>query len=118
MYQQRCTFRHDTVLCKIIETLKTFNLNIKEALSIPSKSSIKFVKKGAKVPHKKTLPIGILHHASDWILLADLNRNYCFRVHIAFTQLRPDITIFSNGLRKVILIELTCPCEGNMKSWH
>ena len=23
-----------------------------------------------------------------------------------------------NGLRKVILIELTCPCEENMESWH
>ena len=77
-----------------------------------------FVKKGAKVPRKRTPPVGILHHASDWVLLADLNSNYCFPVHIAFTQLRPDITIFSNSLRKVILIELTCPCEENMESWH
>ena len=37
---------------------------------------------------------------------------------MAFTQLRSDITIFSNSLRKVILIELTCPCEENMESWH
>ena len=77
-----------------------------------------FVKKGAKVPRKRTPPVGILHHASDWVLLADLNSNYCFPVHIAFTQLRPEITIFSNSLRKVILIELTCPCEENMESWH
>ena len=61
-------------------------------------------------------PVG--HHESDWVLLADLNSNYCFQVHIAFTQLRPDITIFSNNLRKVILIELTCPCKENMESWH
>ena len=67
---------------------------------------------------KRSPPVGILHHASDWVLIADLNSNYCFPVHIAFTQLRPDITIFSNNLRKVILIELTCPCEENMESWH
>ena len=76
------------------------------------------MKKEAKVLHKRSPPVGILHHASDWVLIADLNSNYCFPVHIAFTQLRPDITIFSNNLRKVILIELTCPCEENMESWH
>ena len=47
----------------------------------------------------------------------DLSR-YIIAVHTAFTQLRPDITIFSNSLRKVILIELTYPCEENMESWH
>ena len=62
--------------------------------------------------------VGILYHSSDWVLLADLNSNYCFAVQIGFTQLRPDITIFSNSLRKVIPIELTCHCEGNMESWH
>ena len=79
---------------------------------------MKFVRKGAKVPRKRTPAVGILHHESDWILIADLNKNYCFPFHIAFTQLRPDIRICSNRLRKVILIELTRPCEENKESWH
>ena len=116
--QERYTFRHDTVLRQFIATLKTFISNIKEAVPISAKTSIKFVKKRAKVPRKRSPLVGILHHASDWVLIADLNSNYCFPVHIAFTQLRPDITIFSNNLRKVVLIELTCPCEENMESWH
>ena len=70
------------------------------------------------MPCKRSPPIGILHHASDLVVIADLNSNYCFPVHIAFTRLRPEITVFSNNLRKVILIELTCPCEENMESWH
>ena len=70
------------------------------------------------MPHKRTPPVGIFDHASDWVLLAHLNSNYCFPIHITFTQLRPDITIFSNALRKVILIGLTCPCEENMESRH
>ena len=37
---------------------------------------------------------------------------------MAFTELRPDITFFSNKLKRVILIELTCPCEENMEAWH
>ena len=60
---------------------------------------------------------GILLYALDWILLVHRNSN-CFPVYIAFTQLRSDITILSNILRKVILIELTCPCEENMEPWH
>ena len=70
------------------------------------------------MPRKRTPPAGILHHACDWIILADLNKTHCFPVHIAFNQLRPNITIFSNSLRKVILIEITCPGEENMKSWQ
>ena len=37
---------------------------------------------------------------------------------IAFTELRPDITIFSNKVKRVILIELTCPYEENMDTCH
>ena len=78
LQQGRHTFRHDSVLWKIIEAIKTFILNIKEAVPIPVMPSIKFVKKGAKVSHKRTSPVGILHHALDWVLLPYLNSNYCF----------------------------------------
>ena len=107
-----------TVWHNISGSLKNFILNIKQEVPISPKSSIKFVKKGTKVPHKRTPPVGILHQASDLILLAGIDSNYCFSIQITFTQLRPDITIFSNVLRKVILIELTCLCEENMESWN
>ena len=55
------TLRHDTVLHQVIEALQTFISNIKEAVPISAKSSIMFVKKGAKVPRKRILPVGILH---------------------------------------------------------
>ena len=89
LQQETYTFRHDTVLHKIIESLKSFILNIKQAVPISPKSSIKFVKKGTKVSRKITPPVGILHQASDWVLLLDLDGYYCFPIHIAFTQLRP-----------------------------
>ena len=118
LQEGRYTFRHDTVLCGVIEILKSFIVNLKDAVPISAKSSIKFVGKGAKVTHKRIPSVGILHHASQWILLADLNENCCFPVHIAFTHLRPDITIFSSSLRKAIFIELACPYEENMDFWH
>ena len=110
LLQGRYTFRHETALHQVIAALKTFISNIKEAVHIFAKASIKFVKKRAKVPSKTNPPVGILHHASDWVLTAGLNSNYYFPVHIVFTHLRPDITIFSKNLTKVILIELTCTC--------
>ena len=65
LLQGRYTFRHDTVLRQAIAALKTFISNIKEVVPISAKISITFVKKGAKVPHKMSPPVGILHHASE-----------------------------------------------------
>ena len=45
LQQGRYTFRHNTILHKVIEAVKNFILNIKEAVPILAKSSIKFVKK-------------------------------------------------------------------------
>ena len=59
LQQGRYAFRHDTVLHQVIEALQTSISNIK----------------GAKVPRKWTPPVGILHYASDRVLLADLNSN-------------------------------------------
>ena len=71
-----------------------------------------------RVKNKNSSPSAILHQASDWVLLGDLDGSFSFPPHIAFTELRPDIIIFSNNLKRVILIELTCPCEENMEAWQ
>ena len=68
--------------------------------------------------NKSSSPSRILHQASDWILLGHVDDTFSFPPHIAFTELGPDITIFSNKLKKVILIELTCLCEENMEAWN
>ena len=73
LQQVRYTFRHDTVLHKIIKSLKSFILSIKQAAPISPKSSFKSVKMGTKVPGKRTSPVGILHQTSDWVLLHDFH---------------------------------------------
>lgn len=67
---------------------------------------------------KRSKPTGLLHLADDWVFLVDLGNGFVFPGHIAITSLRPDIVIYSNCSKHVILIELTCPCEENMESWH
>ena len=78
--QRGYTFRHYTVLPKVIEALKNFILNMKKALTLCTKLSIKFPKKGPNVPRKRILPLDISYHASNRILLRELNSNYCFPV--------------------------------------
>ena len=49
---------------KSLKLSKPFTVNIKEAIASSAKSSIKFVKKGAKAPQKRTPPVCTVHHAS------------------------------------------------------
>ena len=74
--------------------------------------------KDFQLTNKMTPHVGILHQSVDWIFKADLDKNNNFPLHTAYTELQPDITIYSNSAKKVILIELTCPWEENMEKWH
>ena len=115
--QGRFTFRHDNVLASLVSVIKTFLKTIKATK--PKKSNtIHFIKAGTNAPKIRSNPKGILHLTSDWQLISDLGQNYVFPCQIALTELRPDIVIFSNTLKRCLLLELTCPCEENMASWH
>ena len=110
--QGRFTFHHDSVLRIIITNIRSFIKNIKStAPTLKQPTIIKFVKKRTRVKNKKSSPSEILHQTSDWVFLGDLDGTFSFPPHTAFTELRPDITIFFNKLKRVILIEFTCPCE-------
>ena len=73
-------------------------------------------KKPQTTPRKGFL--GILHSASDWNLEFDLDGMLVVPVFLAVSTLHPDILLFSRSTKKVIIIELTCPCEENMSQWH
>ena len=97
----RFTFRHDNVLRIIITNIRSSITNIKSTVPTSKQPiKIKFVKKGTRVKNKNSSPSGILHQASDWVSLGDLDGSFSFPPHIAFTELRPDITIFSNKLKE------------------
>ena len=83
--------------------------NIKSAVPTSKQpTKTKFVKKGTRIKNKNYLPSGILHQGPDCWLAP----------HIAFTELMPDRTTFSNSLKRVILVKLTCLCEQNMEARH
>ena len=116
--QGRFTFRHDNVLRIIISNIRSSIKTIKSSVPSSKQPVNKICKKRNQSKNQNSSPSGILHQASGWVLLGDLDGTFSFAPHIAFTELRPDTTVFSNKLKRVILIELTCPSEENMEAWH
>ena len=117
LQQGRFTFRHDSVLQHLVLVLKSFLKNL--PINTTKKcNTIKFVKSGTKCSKTKSSSKGILHLASDWILLADVKGDYLFPFQLALTELCPDILLFSKSSKRAVLVELTCPCEENIENWH
>ena len=114
---------HDNVLSKLKNLLEAAIKDIRPASNPKPKPwwEIKFVPQGHRQPkYKKPSPrSGILHKASAWNIHVDISsKSLIFPSHIAITELRPDLVIFSNVSKIVILIELTCPCEENFADRH
>ena len=82
-----------------------------------------FTKAGRKPVKDKSNPTGILHLASDCVLI-NIKDKYKTCTVIMFPLFKVlslgfVLTfIFSNALRKVVLFELTCPHEQSMVNWH
>src|ERR1700753_1670522 len=69
---------------------------------------MKFVKAGQTCKPRNWRPPSVLQLATDWRISADLpHLSYQFPLHIAVTAQRPDVVIWSESLRTIILLELT-----------
>ena len=87
------TFHHVSVL-KIIVNIGSFIKNTKSTVPTSKQPrKIKFVKKGTRLKNKNSSFSGILHQASDWVVLVDLDGTFSFPPHIAFTELKLGKTI-------------------------
>ena len=62
--------------------------------------------------------LGVLHSACDWNLKFNLDGMLVVPLFLAVCILRPHILLFSRFTKKVIIIELTCPCEENIRQWR
>jgi len=118
--QKRYNWRHDSVLANIevalSKLLREFNSKRPVSLVNATKQSFKasFVRKGENPSQKKpdTLPLALLDCANDWNIRVDFDHKQAdFPVSIFPTSLRPDIVLWSEMSRVVILLELTCCAE-------
>ena len=120
--EKRYTWRHDSVLLAVESVLRPHvaKFNALRAPKIIPHITSSFVRAGANVPPRadNTQQAScLLDGASDWKILVDYDhRNVVFPPEIYATIERPDIIIWSLSVKKVFLIELTCPAEKGIQA--
>ena len=121
LHQGRYTWRHDSVLEVLQRHLTSFWKHVKSEPLQDQAPFIRLVKEGApRLPCQRRnvrplLSDDVLRCARDWQFLFDVGTGYSiFPPEIAATRQRPDVVIFSQSLRVVILIELTVPLEDRI----
>ena len=73
--------------------------------------------RNSAIPLPKKECTNILQKANDWEVLVDEeHKQIVFPPQIAETAKRPDITIYSERTKTVIIIELTVPVEENLSN--
>ena len=108
LQQDRFTFRHDSVLQHLLLVLKSFLKDLPNNTT-EKYNTIKFVKSGTKFSKTNIVSKGILHLASDWILLADMKGDYLFPFQLPLTELHPDTVLISKSSKRAVLLKFTCP---------
>ena len=114
------TWRHNNVLRVVAEVVeqKVERNNLEQA-PCNTRHFISFVKEGSQSRSYSTKPrSNILSSATDWRIMADLDGKGGFPEDIAITALRPDIIIWSESRKEVIIGELTVPWEDNIDDAH
>ena len=79
-----------------------------------------FVLQGQALPKQKSTPVvSLLEQAVDWHITVDLPAIlYKFPFHITITEKKPDLVLWSETLRTIVLLELTVPHESNVRTAH
>ena len=134
LYGDRYTWRHDSVLKNLELALRSHidehntkhnvkQVKIRKQIAPLYKSFVvqtdskKKTYGVRKTPLKPPVRKSLLDGATDWKMLVDYNHDiYIFPVHIFPTTKRPDILLYSDSLKLVILSELTCPMEEGMEA--
>ena len=114
---QMYTWRHNRVLAILAEITETQCRVANEQPTQDPKPCISFLQEGEAPPRQVSKPQGqkFLAAAKDWHMAADLKEARHFPHHIVHTQERPDIVIWSDTVKRVIIVELTVPWEENME---
>ena len=116
---KRYNWRHDQVLRAIGTTLqKRLETPVKKKRK---KKWVVFKSNSGKynIPDTQRTALeeeDVLNRAKDWVLVQDEdNAQRQFPQHIVNTPLRPDIVVYSDELKTVFLVELTCGDESNFE---
>ena len=111
--QDRYTWRHNSVLCVLINFLSKYILDEKNEVVPQRPKQIKFLKPGTRrntAPQKKTHN-GVFSNAKDWKLFFDLpeangekQTGYTMPHNIVISPLKVDLLIFSESLKYAFFV--------------
>lgn len=109
LQQGRYRWRHDQVLAALADILERERKQTRPRTDRGT-GSIQFVKAGEGKPSSPSRTSSILNQAASWEMRADLRKKLVFP-DVVHTNLRPDIVMWSENSKKIIVIELTVPWE-------
>ena len=114
--QGRYAWRHDSVLLHIEGSLTNLLTRVKtntRFTALKNAYASSFVRAGASPGAKpKTPSRSLLEGSTDWCISVDYTHKHAvFPPMIYATTERPDIVLWSESSRRVLLLELTCPAE-------
>ena len=107
--QGRYRWRHDKVLMTLAKTLEQERRKKRQPHG-KTTPTIKFVRAGQKPPTTVTTRSNLLQKAQSWEMKVDLGGRLQFP-QVVQTTLRPDVVMWSDEAKKIILIDLTVPWE-------
>jgi hypothetical protein len=114
---QMYTWRHNQVLAIICEVTSTqCTMANEQSLNIANPRT-SFIQEGEAPLSNSSRPHAnwLFANARDWKMDADLKKALQFPHHIVQTQERPDLVMWSDSAKSVIIVELTVPWEENME---
>ena len=115
--QGRYTWRHDKVLLALAHMIEQVRTKNTQARGNPGRW-IEFVPQGSKPASAKARSKPhLLQKAQDWELRVDVGKRLKFP-DIVTSTLRPDIVLWSEKGKKIIMIELTVPWEEGCEEAH
>ena len=118
--QGRISYRHDSILKVIEDSLKTKASTVKKICPLKTGlEPVSFIKKGQRTRKDREVKTGLLDTATDLVVQIDLRQKVShFPPHITTTSDRPYLVLYSNITKVVIMIELTSPVEDNLEKWR
>ena len=115
----RYRFRHDSILKTIAHFVQQhIDLQKRESSQAVPPMQDKNPHTASNLDKLHASLSKLLSKASDWVLLVDVKKQLVFPPHILSTKLRPDMVLYSQSTRRLIIIELTSPCEEHILVRH
>lgn len=115
--QGRYTWRHDLVLKKLAEVTEECRREANSRPSAPDRHPIQFARAGQSVkPSHQKDSARLLSSGKEWSMRVDLGKQLQFPREIVQSSLRPDLVMWSEACKTVLLVELTVPWEGGLEA--